>query len=375
MTESSPNMSADPIRVMVVDDSAVVRGLITRILESTPDISVVSSVTNGQVALNTLERNKDIDVIILDIEMPVMDGLTALPKLLKIDPNIKIIMASTLTERNAEISIRALQSGATDYIPKPSSPREISGGGDFRRSLLEKVLAIGATRRKRSGRVPPAKVLPRSAPFLKPAKKEKIVLRQPGREKPAILAIGSSTGGPQALFNFLKGLKRSSLSIPIVITQHMPATFTAILAEHITRMTDWPCREAKDGDALVAGEILLAPGDYHMVVESKGAGKVIRLNQGPQENFCRPAVDPLFRSISKAFGAKVLAVILTGMGSDGQKGSEVVVGAGGTVIAQDEQSSVVWGMPAAVANAGLCSVVLPLDGLSSYVMRAAGRAA
>ncbi len=375
MTEASPNMSADPIRVMVVDDSAVVRGLLTRILESTPDISVVSSVTNGQVALNTLERNKDIDVIILDIEMPVMDGLTALPKLLKIDPDIKIIMASTLTERNAEISIRALQAGATDYIPKPSSPREISGGGDFRRTILEKVQAIGATRRKRRGRVPLTRALPRSVPLLKPAQKNAIVLRQPSREKPDILAIGSSTGGPQALFNFLKGVKRSSLNIPVVITQHMPATFTAILAEHIARMTDWPCQEAKDGDPLVAGQILLAPGDFHMIVESRGAGKVVRLNQNPPENFCRPAVDPLFRSVSKAFGGRVLAVVLTGMGADGQKGAEVVVSNGGTVIAQDEKSSVVWGMPAAVANAGLCSVVLPLDGLSSYVMRIAGRVA
>ncbi|MCK5546250.1 MAG: response regulator, partial [Rhodospirillaceae bacterium] len=287
---------------MVVDDSAVIRGLITRMLESDKDVSVIASVGNGQIAVNSLERNS-VDVIILDIEMPVMDGLTALPKLIAIDKTVKIIMASTLTARNAEVSIKALSMGATDYVPKPSTSREISGGSDFRRDLLEKVKNFGALRRKQVGGtvserkdapVVARKSVSTDAKAEIPAKWElrdssKVTLREPGTMKPDILAIGSSTGGPQALFAFLKSLGKN-INVPIVITQHMPATFTTILAEHITRMTGWECKEAEDGDRLVAGKILLAPGDFHMVVAQKGVDRIVNINQDPPENFCRPAV-------------------------------------------------------------------------------------
>ena len=196
---------------------------------------------------------------------------------------------------------------------------------------------------------------------------DEVELRQPGITRPDILAIGSSTGGPQALFAFLKGLPKT-VNLPVVITQHMPATFTSILAEHITRMTGWPCTEAKDGDVLETGKILLAPGDFHMTIVQKGPQRVVSLNQDPPENFCRPAVDPMLRSLVKVFGPRIFTVILTGMGNDGAKGSQQVVQAGGTVIAQDEKSSVVWGMPGAVASAGLCSAVLPIDQLAGYVV-------
>jgi len=376
---------------MVVDDSAVIRGLITRMLEGDPEISVVASVGNGQLAVNQLERNpKSIDVIILDIEMPVMDGLTALPLLLKVDPNVKVIMASTLTKRNAEISLRALSAGATEYVPKPSTARDLSGGeNDFKRELLDKVKNLGIIHRSQTGqpiaaRPAPAAAKPSAAAApqkleagSKPAEpgslkgwakktQDQVTLRQAGTAKPDVLAVGSSTGGPQALFEFFKALPKT-LGIPVVISQRMRARFTSILAEHITRMTGWPCAEAKDGDLLEAGKILLAPGDYHMTVVQKGPQRVVALNQDAPENFCRPAVDPMLRSVVKVFGARVFTVILTGMGNDGEKGSHHVVNAGGTVIAQDEKSSVVWGMPGAVATAGLCSAVLPVAELAGYV--------
>ncbi len=376
--------ASGPIQVMVVDDSAVIRGLITRMLESDKYVSVVATAGNGQIAVNNLERNL-VDVIILDIEMPVMDGLTALPKLIAIDKTVKIIMASTLTARNAEVSIKALSMGATDYVPKPSTSREISGENDFRRDLLERVKSLGALRRQQMGGTvserkdaptPAAKVGGKktAAPAAKseiPARWElrdpsKVDLRKPGIMKPDVLAVGSSTGGPQALFAFLKALPKT-INVPVVITQHMPATFTTILAEHITRMSGWECKEAEDGDRLEAGKILLAPGDFHMVVEQKGPDRVVRINQNPPENFCRPAVDPMFRSVVKVFGPRIIAVILTGMGNDGEKGSKAIVDAGGTVVAQDEKTSVVWGMPGAVATAGLCSTILPVEGLAGYV--------
>lgn len=365
---------------MVVDDSAVIRGLLTRMLESDADVSVVASVGNGQLAVNSLKRDP-VDVIILDIEMPVMDGLTALPLLIEVDNTVKIIMASTLTSRNAEVSLKALSSGATDYLPKPSSAREISGENDFKRELLEKVKNFGELRRHQIGGSVTARKMPRKpapgeipppVPGGAPKRWEMrdakdVKLRPASTTKPDIIAVGSSTGGPQALFAFFKGLSKT-VSLPIVVTQHMPATFTTILAEHITRMTGWECKEAEDGDKLMTGRILLAPGDFHMLVEQKGPERIVRINQDPQENFCRPAVDPMLRSVVKVFGSRVFTVILTGMGNDGLKGSQMVIDAGGTVIAQDQPTSVVWGMPGAVASAGLCSAVLPIEKLPGYVV-------
>ncbi len=376
MSETVEISETNPIRVMVVDDSAVIRGLTSRILEDDKSIQVVASVGNGQVAVNSLARH-DVDVVVLDIEMPVMDGLTALPKLLEIDPTVKVLISSTLSSRNAEISMRALEAGAADYIPKPSSTIDISSGGDFRRELHDKVKSLGVARRQQVG---PSSSPERLKGAVRPAiSTEKapsapVSLRRPGLLKPKILAIGSSTGGPQALFEFLKNIS-PSIDVPVVITQHMPPTFTAILAEHITRMTEWTCSEAKNGDELRTGHILLAPGDFHMLVVNKDGNNVISINQDPQENFCRPAVDPMLRSVVKVFAGNILTVILTGMGSDGLKGAKIVVEAGGTLIAQDEKSSVVWGMPGAVASAGICSAVLPLKELAGYAMKIFGKGA
>lgn len=380
--------SGDPVRVMVVDDSAVVRGLITRMLEQDPGVSVVASVGNGQMAVSALERH-NVEVVVLDIEMPVMDGLTALPLMLKVDPDLQVIMASTLTLKNADISLRALQLGAADYIPKPTSSRELSGGQDFKQELVEKVRALAAARRRMPRRAMPSTPTSSFRSTTPPApgshtlptpprpsslySQATVTLRQAGTEAPDVIAIGSSTGGPQALFSVLGALKAGSIRQPILITQHMPATFTTILAEHISRVSGWETAEGKDGEVIRSNRIYIAPGDFHMVVETKGTDKVIRLNKNPPENFCRPAVDPMLRSISAAYGRRVLAVILTGMGSDGAKGGQVVVNNGGTMIAQDEATSVVWGMPGAAATSGICAAVLPLPEIPQYILRQATR--
>lgn len=380
-----PPRSSDPYRVMLVDDSAVIRGLFARSLESDPEVQVVASVGDGQMAVNTLAKDKSkVEVIVLDIEMPRMDGLTALPELLKIDPDVPVVMASTLTARNADISLKALSLGAKDYIPKPSSMRELSAAEAFKRELLEKVKTFAAARRRKAGGAAPSK--PRfsaerrggepqtaaPAPAVAPKPSPSIQLRPAGRRAPQVLCIGSSTGGPQALFKVLGALPKT-LRLPILLTQHMPATFTSILADHIKRSTGWECVEATDGMPVTSGRVHLAPGDYHMLAERGGSGISLRLNQGPPENFCRPAVDPMLRSVVETWGGQALAVILTGMGHDGQKGSEALIDAGGTVIAQDEASSVVWGMPGAVARAGLCTAVLPLDQIAPWIDRQTAR--
>ncbi len=370
---------------MVVDDSAVVRGLETRILESDPAISVIASVGNGQAAVQALDRY-DVEVIVLDIEMPVMDGITALPLLLKKAPGVKIVMSSTLTLRNAEISLKALEAGASEYVSKPSSSRELTGGADFKQELIEKVKVLGAAARRGTGGVArvaprPASAAPASATAAAPSRvpslhqaSAQIQIRQASNERPDVIAIGSSTGGPQALFSVLGGIKKlGGVTQPIFITQHMPATFTTILAEHITRLTGLSAKEGENGEVVQPGRVYIAPGDWHMLVDTRGTDRVLRLTQDPPENFCRPSVDPMFRSIAKVYGRRVLAVVLTGMGADGARGGKVIVDAGGTVIAQDEATSVVWGMPGATAQAGVCSAVLPLPDVAPYIHKFANR--
>lgn len=375
LTQNVPALARTkvPFRVMVVDDSAVISGLFTLILESDPSIDVVTTAANGEQALRLMPQF-DLEVIVLDIEMPVMDGLQALPKMLAINPAVKVIMASTLTQRNAQISFKALAAGASDYIPKPMASRELSTGFDFQRDLRAKVQALGAAFRAgtSSSAARPARSAT-AAPVAAPAAPGKaaagpIVLRKLPGKVAEIIAIGSSTGGPQALLALLEKLPES-IQVPIVITQHMPPMFTKILAEHIARASGRPCAEAKDGEPILPRHIYLAPGDWHLVVASGQTGKVFRLNQGPPVNFCRPAVDPLFESVAEAYDGRVLAVVLTGMGQDGLNGGRAVIEKGGVVVAQDEASSVVWGMPGAVATAGICHAVLPLSDLPQYIQK------
>jgi two-component system, chemotaxis family, protein-glutamate methylesterase/glutaminase len=371
---SQGGRAAAPYRLMVVDDSAVIRGLLTRSLEADPEVEVLASASNGEMALNALSRH-DVEIVILDIEMPVMDGLTALPKLLAVKPGLKVIIASTLTRRGADISMKALAAGAADYLTKPGASA-LTSADEFKRELLAKVKALGQARRRAAGLEAPHPMARGAGPAFEPApapQRRVIALRPSSREIPEIVAIGSSTGGPQALFRVMGALK-GLLKQPIFITQHMPATFTTILAEHIARASGYSAAEGVDGEPVRGGRVYVAPGDFHMIVQVERGEKLVRLLKTPPENFCRPSVDPMLKSLAAAYGGHVLTLILTGMGHDGLGGGRAVVEAGGTVIAQDEASSVVWGMPGAVAMAGLCSAVLPLDEIGPFIGKLATRA-
>ena len=377
ISQTAPSTEArtQPVRVMVVDDSAVIRGLISKALEADPAVKVVHSASNGQMAVEIATRS-NVEVVVLDIEMPVMDGITALPKLLAAKPGLQVVMASTLTRKNADISLKALAAGAADYVAKPSSS-ELVSAEDFKRELTAKVKELGQAYRRKypaSATAAPTATRRNLAPVAPAGPPAPIKLRAEATIQPEILAIGSSTGGPQALFKVLGGLGGRT-DLPILVTQHMPATFTAILAEHIAQASRIPSAEARDGEPVLSGRIYVAPGNIHMTVAIEDGKKVIRLVQSAPENFCRPAVDPMLRSVAAAYGARSMVLILTGMGSDGQKGSAAVVAAGGSVVAQDEATSVVWGMPGAVAKAGLCSAVLPLSEIAPYLRRLAMRSA
>ena len=359
---------------MVVDDSAVVRGIFRRTLEADPTISIVSSVSNGKAAVESLARNP-VDVVVLDIEMPVMDGMTALPKLLEVDQTVQIIMASTLTQRNADISIKALAAGAADYIPKPIVKHEIHNSENFKRDLLGKVKALAQFKRggRRSATATAIKQpILRSPTSVSTGPGSSVTLRSASTAKPEILFIGSSTGGPQALIAIL-GQLGDKFDLPILVTQHMPKTFTGILAQHLGKAAQRPSAEAVDGETIEKGRIYVAPGERHMLIEKCNGRASLRLDDGPPENFCKPAVDPMLRSAAPIYKQKLLTLILTGMGHDGLVGGRDVIEAGGTVIAQDEESSVVWGMPGAVAKAGLCSVVIPLEQIAGHINRFVGR--
>ncbi|MFH5924838.1 chemotaxis-specific protein-glutamate methyltransferase CheB [Roseomonas xinghualingensis] len=345
---SSAFSGQKPVRVMLCDDSATVRGILARLLGADPGIEIVARVGDGRQALDALPVARP-DVVLLDLEMPVMDGMTALPLLLKAEPRPIVIVASALTQRGAAAAMAALRAGASDYIPKPGA----GGGGAmnpvFRTELLEKVK--GWARMRRAPAMP--------APVAAAAAVAALV-------RPGLVAVGSSTGGPQALAVFLRALAQPP-GVPMVIVQHMPAGFTTMLADHLNRVGALRVSEAKDGEPLRPGHAYLAPGDRHLVVERSQMGLLARLRDDPPEHFCRPAVDPMLRSALQACDGRVLAVILTGMGQDGLAGCRALAAAGGTVLAQDEASSVVWGMPGAVARAGLAREVLPLERLAARV--------
>ncbi|WP_375293340.1 chemotaxis-specific protein-glutamate methyltransferase CheB [Siccirubricoccus sp. G192] len=352
------NGAEGPVRVMLCDDSATVRAALARVLETDPGIRVVARAGDGRQAvamLGLMPPEARPQVVLLDLEMPVMDGMTALPLLLRCEPRPAVIVASALTQRGAAVTMAALRAGAADYLPKPGA----AGGGladaGFRAELVAKVKGWARMRRAAS---------PRPAMASRPA------LPLPGRPLRAI-GIGCSTGGPQALAALVRGLNRP-LGVPVLVVQHMPAGFTAMLADHLNRLGGPPCAEARAGEALLPGRLYLAPGDRHLLVAASASGPVARLSDGPAENFCRPAVDPMLRSLVAAGNGPVLAVILTGMGQDGLVGCRAVAAAGGVVLAQDEASSVVWGMPGAVARAGLARALLPPEALAGQMLALAG---
>lgn len=370
---------ARPIRVMIVDDSIVIRGLLSRWLEGDDEIEVVAAHRTGRLAVDNILKS-DPDLVVLDIEMPDMDGMTALPLLLKAKPGLVVVMASTLTRRNAEISLRALSLGASDYIPKPESNREVTTSVDFRRELIDKVKSWG--RRALSGATKgpsgrqmtaltrnTARTVETAAPPTRMTKSAGGATRGYSMTPPRILVIGSSTGGPQALTHLFGEIGSAISRVPVVVVQHMPAMFTTILAEHIAKAAGRAAAEAVDGEILRPGQVYVAPGGKHLVFQERAGQTAAKLTEDAPVNFCRPAVDPMFQSACKIYGASTLALVLTGMGSDGTEGVRELGAVGASIIAQDEASSVVWGMPGAAAQTGQCSEILPLNAIGSKVVR------
>jgi two-component system chemotaxis response regulator CheB len=389
VTPPVSTVGQQPIRVMVVDDAVVVRGLVSRWVDAEPDLKIVASLRTGQDALDELER-ADPEVVLLDVEMPVLDGMAALPLLLQKRGNLAVIMVSTVTRRNAEVTLKALSLGAADYVSKPETNLEVTTSETFRHELIEKIRHIGWRRRGRRF-VPPA-----AAPAAPSARARKsftiegrpqdsniihalqphplhspaeIKLRPFSHSMPRVLLIGASTGGPQALGAIIASLGGVIDRAPVLITQHMPPTFTTIMSEHLARVSGRPAHEPVDGEPILAGNIYVAPGGRHMRVIRVDGTAVAQIDNGPPINFCKPAVDPLFASAAKVWGHWNLAVILTGMGSDGTEGAGEIVAAGGNVLAQDEATSVVWGMPGSVAHAGHCAAVLPLERIAGKIAR------
>ncbi len=435
----SATPSSPPYGVLIADDSAVARAYIAKIIEQDPLFILRGSAANGEIAIKFLQgsmQEKSIDVIILDTEMPLMDGLEALPKLLAVSPEVCIIMMSAISTTHAEMSLNALNNGASDFITKPSNGTGFSSAAKFQQELLEKMRALVKAQKPTAtetvdltnfvARSAPSSPIRRPAPVIvhnakssvennhsvkenpvivstptvslpSPSTKNKpIANKSPApkplithpttatpashlpnqsahfKNRPSVFAIGCSTGGPQALITLLKELAPLK-HIPTFITQHMPPTFTKIFAEQICSQTGWTCVEAENGMLVENGKAYLAAGDYHLLLEKQGGSVRIMLSQDPPENFCRPAVDPMMRSLIATYGARnMVALILTGMGQDGLLGCQQIVQGGGVTLAQDEKTSVVWGMPGTVAKAGICQAVLPLKEIAPYINQAMG---
>jgi two-component system, chemotaxis family, protein-glutamate methylesterase/glutaminase len=367
--------AAKPIRVMIVDDAVVVRSLLTRWIETEPDMTVTGSARTGREAIEELERCAP-DVVVLDVDMPVLDGISALPELLRKKRDLVVIMASTLTRRGAEISLKALSLGAADYVPKPQAGLDAAASASFHRELVEKIRHLGRRghalwRQLRPAAAPdqPAAQPRRAESIRQPAAAVALSLRPFALAMPRVLLIGASTGGPQALAALVGQLGKVFERAPVLITQHMPPTFTTVLAEHLTRGSGRRVHEPEHGEAITAGGVYVAPGGRHMRVARGADGPTIALGDDPAINFCKPSVDALFASAAETWGGSSLALVLTGMGSDGTRGAQAIIAAGGSVIAQDEATSVVWGMPRSVAQAGLCAAVMPLDHIAGKITR------
>jgi len=346
---------------MIVDDSLVVRKVLSTVLSRDPDLIMAGWAGNGRHALSKLQSLRP-DIILLDIEMPEMNGLEALPEIRKALPKTPIIIFSTLTEWGAQATLDALELGATDYVTKPSNQDMAAAADSIDRDLIPKIKALC---RFPSG----DPVLPPGA--AKPIGKishPKIQLHPTSTRftRLGIVAIGVSTGGPEALAKLLPTIP-AQFPLPVVIAQHMPPIFTSLLANRLSAKCSLPVRECKTGDLIEPGCIWIAPGDYHMVVQEDGGRIHLRTNQGPRENFCRPSVDVLFRSVAEVYGSAALGIILTGMGQDGLKGCEALSAAGAAIIVQDEASSVVWGMPGFVARAGLAEKIMPLNQIGAEI--------
>ncbi|WP_309136439.1 protein-glutamate methylesterase/protein-glutamine glutaminase [Nocardioides campestrisoli] len=341
------------ISVLVVDDSATVRRIVTTALETDPGVAVVGQAVDGEHALD-LAQELAPDAVVLDIEMPVLDGLAALRRLRAANPRLPVIMFSTLTERGAMKTLEALSLGASDYVTKPTGTDSLSASvREIADQLVPKIRAlVGTARSLDSGGQPvPPPPLARPSPAV----------------APQVLMVGCSTGGPDALASLVSELP-FNLRVPVVVVQHMPPVFTAMFASRLDRVSALSVSEAVDGEPLRAGHVYVAPGDRHLSLHRVEDRVLARIDAGPPENFCRPSVDVLFRSGAHVYGPAALGVVLTGMGHDGTAGARAVQTTGGTVLAQDQASSVVWGMPGAVVAAGLAHEVLALDKIAARLV-------
>ena len=348
-------------RVLLVDDAVVVRKALSVAIDQDHELEVAATAVNGRVALAKFTALKP-DIVLLDIEMPEMNGLETVRELRKIDGRVPIIMFSSLTEQGAAVTMEALSLGATDYVTKPSNVDMTATLEAISRELIPKIRALCHLPELHSSAGPAAKAPTHVSALPMPARSRLLAPVQ-------VVAIGVSTGGPDALAHVVPAFP-ADFPVPVVIAQHMPAIFTSQLAARLSTKSQLPVRECVSGEPLVPGRIVIAPGDFHMVVNQENGVSVLRTHQGPKENFCRPSVDVLFRSIATVYGARTLAVILTGMGQDGLKECDTLRRLGARIYVQDEATSVVWGMPGFVARAGLADKILPLNQIGLEIVRA-----
>jgi len=348
------------VRVLIVDDAVGVRRLLSQMLASDPAIEIAGTAPNGRIALGKLDQLSP-DVVVLDVEMPEMDGLETLKQMRTTHPNLPVIMFSSHTERGALATIDALALGASDYVTKPSN---LAGGKaleEIREQLVRKVVCVASI-----------DVLPERPPEIADPHKQLALPRVVPRLAPAppaqVVVIGSSTGGPNALAEVLSALP-ADFPVPLLIVQHMPPLFTRLLAERLCATSSFLVSEACDGEEIGPGRAWVAPGDFHMTVKRGSSGVTVHTSQGPQVNSCRPSVDVLFHSVAEVFGARALAIVMTGMGHDGLAGAQAIFKKGGQIIVQDQASSVVWGMPGFVANAGIAERILPPHEMGEEIIR------
>lgn len=350
-----------PVHVLIVDDAVVVRRTVSEVLGADPDLSVVGTAANGRIALQKLTQLNP-DVVTLDLDMPEMDGIETLRAIRALYPGLPVIMFAAATERGAADALNALAAGASDYVTKPAGGGSVEAAQQHvREQLIPKIKALCEKR------------------GVAPAVSPRVTAAAPVRPRPSagpqtidVIAIGVSTGGPNALAAILPALP-AALRVPIVVVQHMPPMFTRLLAERLNAQSAIEVVEARGGEIVTPGTAYVAPGDFHLTVVRDGAKVRTALTQAPPENSCRPSVDVLFRSVAAVFGRRALAVVLTGMGQDGLRGCEELRASGAEILAQDEATSVVWGMAGFVAKAGLADAIVPLPDLAVEVVRRASR--
>jgi len=353
-----------PSTVVIADDSVVVRGLFARWLGESGRFHVVGVAGDGEAAIEHAERHHP-DIMVLDLDMPVLDGVEALPRIIKQSPKTAVLLTTTLTERNAQLALQCMSMGAVDVLPKPDSRSGLTLSLGFRTDLLGKLGSIAQSRSRHGDVVaeaglgaPPSSGIADLRPLIS--------------VMPRYLLVGASTGGPRAVARVLGDLGNAAAGLAILVVQHMPPLFTASFADQIAAQLGLPAREPHDGERLARGTIYVAPGGRHLGIDRRLGHIVASVSDGPPVNFCRPAVDVLFTEAAHHLGPAALGLVMTGMGSDGTEGAAALRRAGAAVIAQDEASSTVWGMPGSVVRAKQASTILPLGTIGPAIRNLVG---